>query len=127
LLLDTHAWLWWVSNDPRLPDNLRTLLLDKQTQVHVSAVTAIEIATKYRLGKLDEAADAVHRYDELIRTDGFHHLPINYAHSLTAGSYPSEHRDPFDRLLAAQVQLESLHLVTRDSAFAQLGIATLWR
>jgi len=78
------------------------------------------------LGKLDEAAEAVSRFDELVAADGFQHLPITHFHCLKAGGYALAHRDPFDRLLAAQSALEALTLVTRDTALAQFGIQTLW-
>lgn len=86
----------------------------------------MEMATKLRSGKLDEAAEAVGRFDELVAADGFQHLPVAHFHSLKAGSYGAAHRDPFDRLLAAQSELESLVLVTRDPAYQQFGTPTLW-
>jgi PIN domain nuclease of toxin-antitoxin system len=126
LLLDTHAWLWWVSDDTRLSAAARHAIQDASREIYVSAATAMEIATKLRIGKLDEAAEAVARFDALIAADGFVHLPVTHFHGLKAGSYGADHRDPFDRLLAAQSELESLVLVTRDPAFAQFGARTLW-
>ena len=126
LLLDTHAWLWWLTNDPRLSECARDAIADVANDVHVSAVSALEIATKVRLGKLAEAAEVLDRYDELILKDQFQHLPIAHYHALRAGACPAAHRDPFDRLLAAQSELESLTLVTRDPAFAEFGTTVLW-
>jgi PIN domain nuclease of toxin-antitoxin system len=126
LLLDTHALLWWFTDDPRLPAKVRDTIADETRPVYVSAVSALEIAVKHRLGKLDEAAEAVSRFDELVAADGFQHLPITHFHCLKAGGYALAHRDPFDRLLAAQSALEALTLVTRDTALAQFGIQTLW-
>lgn len=126
ILLDTHAFLWWVTDDPRLCAAARAAIGDDTNGVLVSAASAWEIATKHRLGKLGEAAAAVARFAELVAADGFEHLPVSYLHALKAGSYPSAHRDPFDRMLAAQSALEGLPLVTRDPAFDDFGIQTLW-
>lgn len=125
LLLDTHALLWWFTDDPRLPAKVRDTIADETRPVYVSAVSALEIAVKHRLGKLD-GAEAVSRFDELVAADGFQHLPITHFHCLKAGGYAVPHRDPFDRLLAAQSALEALTLVTRDPALAQFGIQTFW-
>jgi PIN domain nuclease of toxin-antitoxin system len=126
LLLDTHALLWWFTDDPRLPQNVRDAVANESHPVYVSAASALEIATKHRLGKLASAAEAIERFDELVAADGFGHLPITHFHSLKAGGYAVDHRDPFDRLLAAQSELESLLLVTRDPAFALFGTRTFW-
>lgn len=126
LLLDTHAFLWWVTDDPRLSAPARAAISDERSEVLISAASAWEIATKHRLGKLGEAAGAVARFGELVAADGFAHLPVSYLHALGAGRYPSAHRDPFDRILAAQSELEGLLLVTRDPAFVEFGTRTLW-
>lgn len=126
LLLDAHTWLWWISDDARLSVVARRAIQDESQEIYVSAATAMEMATKLRSGKLDEAAEAVARFDELVAADGFQHLPVTHFHSLKAGSYWAVHRDPFDRLLAAQSELESLVLVTRDHTFERFGTPTLW-
>ncbi len=126
LLLDTHALLWWWTDDPKLSPAARQAITDDGNQVLVSAVSAWEIATKYRLGKLPHAAQALDRFNELVTADGFAHLPISYLHSLKAGTYSSEHRDPFDRMLAAQADLEKAVLVTLDTVFAEFQCRVLW-
>lgn len=125
-LLDTHALLWWWTNDPQLSLTARELIGDERNIILVSAASAWEIATKHRLGKLSIAADAIQRFHELVQLDGFQHLPISYLHALSAGNWPSEHRDPFDRMLAAQSHLETAVLVSRDPAFRSLGVDTVW-
>jgi PIN domain nuclease of toxin-antitoxin system len=126
LLLDTHALLWWFTADPQLSARAAAAIADEANAVHVSAATAWEIATKQRLGKLDEVPHAAERFAELVAADGFLHLPVSYLHGLRAGGYVLAHRDPFDRMLAAQSELESMLLVTRDPAFAAFPVATLW-
>jgi len=126
LLLDTHALLWWFTDDRRLSTDARAAIADEGNEVLVSAASAWEIATKQRLGKLDEVPKAAERFSELVAADGFGHLAVSHLHALRAGGYNSEHRDPFDRMLAAQSELESLVLVTRDPAFAGFPVKTLW-
>lgn len=99
---------------------------DETNDILVSAASAWEIATKDRIGKLGELPQAAPRFAELVAADGFHHLPIDYLHALRAGGYGAAHRDPFDRILAAQSEIESLPLITRDPGFAVFSIATLW-
>lgn len=125
-LLDTHTLLWWLTDDPQLSPRARELIGNEQNAILVSAASAWEIATKYRLGKLPVAAAAIPRFNELIEADGFEHLPVSYLHALHAGSLTLEHRDPFDRMLAAQSTLESAPLISRDPAFALFEIKTVW-
>jgi PIN domain nuclease of toxin-antitoxin system len=126
ILLDTHAFLWWVTDDPALSSAARAAIADESNDVFVSAATAWEIATKHRLGKLDQAAGAFERFAELVAADGFVMLPVEAYHALEAGSYQAPHRDPFDRMLAAQSAIEGMKLVTRDPAFAEFRSDVLW-
>ena len=125
-LLDTHALLWWFTDDPRLSPAVREAIQDADNEIFVSAASAWEIATKQRLGKLPELPDVRSRFAELVAADRLTHLAVNYLHSLRAGGYGAAHRDPFDRMLAAQSELEALPLVTRDPAFADFGTETFW-
>jgi PIN domain nuclease of toxin-antitoxin system len=126
LLLDTHTLLWWFINDRRLSAPARAAILDERNEIHVSAVNAWEIATKDRLGKLPEAKEAAPRFMELVAADGFRHLVLNCEHGLRAGGYPNSHGDPFDRMLAAQAEIEGLTLVTRDPVFREFPVKVLW-
>ncbi|MDE0673840.1 MAG: type II toxin-antitoxin system VapC family toxin [bacterium] len=126
LLLDTHVLLWWWTDDHNLSNRARLAVGDPDADVHVSAASAWEISTLWRLGRIDHAPGAVSRFHELVEADGFRHLAITHFHCLRAGGYPTEHRDPFDRLLAAQSELEGLTLVTRDTAFTQFPAVVLW-
>lgn len=126
LLLDTHALLWWLFDDPRLSDRARGHIRDPDSEVLVSSASAWEIATKYRLGKLPEATEAVRRLPELVRAARFETLAIGFEHALRAGLLPAEHRDPFDRMLAAQALCEQVPIVTTDPAFESFGVEVLW-
>ena len=126
LLLDTHALLWWLTDDAQLSATARQWLGDEGNQVLVSAVSAWEIATKQRLGKLQGIAPVADWYSDLVAADGFLHLPVTHAHTLRAGAYAVAHRDPFDRMLAAQAELESLPLLTCDTALAAFACKTVW-
>jgi PIN domain nuclease of toxin-antitoxin system len=126
LLLDTHALLWWWKDDPRLSKRAAAAIADEANTVLVSAASAWEIAIKYRIGKLPGAEIAVRDFNELIASDGFTHLAITYQHALKAGTFANEHRDPFDRMLAAQALIEGAMLVTDDAAMKGLRAQCFW-
>ncbi len=125
-LLDTHALLWWLFDDPKLSRKARDVIGDSINEIFVSAASAWEISTKYRLGKLPSASELMRDMDSCFRRAGFRQLPISVAHAQRAGSWPQPHRDPFDRMLAAQSALESSPLVTCDDPLSLFGIQTLW-
>ncbi len=126
LLLDTHALLRWWTDDKQLSGAAREAIADEGNTVLVSAASVWEISTKFRLGKLAIAEAALKQFQALIEADGFEHLPIIWQHSLLAGSYPQEHRDPFDRMLAAQSEIEKAMLVSCDAAFGAFKTNVLW-
>lgn len=126
LLLDTDAFLWWITENSQLSETARRLIVDTDNDIYVSAASAWEIATKQRIGKLDGVPDATRRDSELVAEDGFDHLAISHVHALRSGSFKVAHRDPFNRMLAAQSELERLPLLTCDPAFQQFGIETCW-
>ena len=126
VLLDTHAFLWAVMEPGRLAKAARAVLEDEETEVIVSAASAWEIATKYRLGKLPGAARVVDDYPAAIHGLRARQLPVTAAHALKAGSYPQPHADAFDRMLAAQAEIEGLTIVSRDTALEQFGVTLLW-
>lgn len=109
LLLDTHVILWWLSDSDELSDQVKDLL-DTEPSAHLSAVSAWEIAIKQTLGKLDGPDDLAER----VRDSQFTTLPITAGHGVRAGRLPALHRDPFDRILVAQAQIEGMTIVTRD-------------
>ena len=121
LLLDTHAFLWWLADDPQLSPEARAAIAEPANRVYVSAVTGWEIAIKRALGKLD-APDGL---ESAVEQEGFEHLPVRFGHGERAGALPPHHRDPFDRMLIAQCEVEGLELVSADSAMADYPIARL--
>ena len=126
LLLDTHALIWLFEGNPRLSATAREAIDDPRAEVHVSAVSALEITTKYRIGKLPGARQLVERFVPLMTTYGFHALPISLEHAHAAGLLIGSHRDPFDRLLIAQALTDDLTLVSNEVLFDTFAVARRW-
>jgi PIN domain nuclease of toxin-antitoxin system len=126
LLLDTHALLWWYSDDPALPKSCRKLIAQSDGSIFVSAASAWEIATKFRLGKLPSASDLVQDFGGYLDRDKFQSLPVSYDHGVRAGMLPGPHQDPFDRLLIAQAELEKLFIVSNERVFDLYGVRRIW-
>ncbi len=126
LLLDTHAFLWWLDGDRRLPRKTRLLIADADNEITVSAASVWEITTKARIGKLPGAAAVAADVPAAIAGQGFVSLPITATHAQRAGFLPGPHRDPFDRVLVAQSLIEGLPLVSADDVFDDYGIERLW-
>lgn len=126
ILLDTHALLWWLVDDSRLTEHARELIANERNEVLVSAASAWEIATKHRLGKLPLAERLMPGYADLIKEEGFLHLAISPMHALRAGAYAVAHGDPFDRMLAAQAEIDDLSLISADTAFEAFPIRVVW-
>ncbi len=126
LLLDTHALLWWLAGDARLPAAARDAVADEGNAVFVSAASAWEVATKHRLGKLPGAGPLAVDFAREVRRQGFAELPITLAHAQVAGALPGDHRDPFDRLLVAQAREEKMALVTNEVFVEEYGVPRVW-
>ena len=125
-LLDSHALLWWWFDPDRLSTAVRELLGDPATPVLEGAASVWELSLKYHQGKLPELSGAIADLPGLLQADGFEALPISLAHGLRAGGYSQPHRDPFDRLLAAQAELERLVLLTADPQLSSFPWQTFW-
>jgi PIN domain nuclease of toxin-antitoxin system len=126
LLLDTHTFLWWLAGHSSLSKRARTEIDSSGSDVFVSAASAWEIATKYRLGKLPEADLVALDVTSTIESQQFTPLAISVRHGQAAGALPGSHRDPFDRMLVAQAMLEDLTLVSNERAFDVYGVKRLW-
>ncbi len=126
LLLDTHAFLWWLDGDRRLPVRMRKFIDDDSNTVFVSAASAWEIATKVRLGRLPGAADVAADIGAAIASQGFTALDMAVRHAQKAGLLPGPHRDPFDRMLIAQSHIEDLPIVSNEDVFDEYGVNRMW-
>jgi PIN domain nuclease of toxin-antitoxin system len=126
LLLDTHAVIWWFQGNLRLPQRVRDAIEGEASAVFVSAVSAFEIALKYRLGKLPEAATFARRFILMSEEQGFTPLAVTVPHGLAAGELPIAHRDPFDRLLIAQAMVEDMTIASNERLFDSAGANRLW-
>lgn len=127
LMLDTHVLLWMLTDPDRLTKRTREHVADRGNRLFVSAASAWEIATKQRLGKLPQAEVLVRAYRQHLERLEVESVAITDEDSLLAGSMEWEHRDPFDRMIAAQCMNHSLPLATADEAFSTLaGVRVTW-
>ncbi len=126
LLLDTHAVIWFFEANQRLSDRALKAIQAPGAQVLVSAVSAIEITTKFRSGKLPHVAELALNFEAHLRECRFTSLPITLAHAARAGLLDFAHNDPFDRLLIAQAELEGMALVSNETLFDSYGVDRLW-
>lgn len=125
-LLDTHAFLWWIADSPRLSAEARRLIGDSRNQIFFSAVSGWEIAVKWQLGKLKLKRPPEKYIPEQLRLNDFQVLPIELSQALRVQGLPLYHRDPFDRMLIVQSGLERMPLITRDEQFAEYQVETCW-
>ena len=126
VLVDTHTWLWMLTNPQRLPATTRDTVGDPGTEVLLSAASAWEIAIKYRLGRLPLPEAPTTYVPSRVAATGSTALAIDHAHGLRAGELPDHHRDPFDRLLVAQAQILGVPLVSGDRALSAYDVKLLW-
>ena len=126
VLLDTHALLWWLSDDAALPRTARKIIADTKNTVLVSAASAWEIAIKVRLGKLPTAANMVSDFCGHVEREGFDLLVISADDGIRGGLLPGPHRDPFDRMLIAQALAQNVPVITNERAFEAYGVRRLW-
>ena len=118
--------LWWFLDHPALTPPARAVIEAGNTRIFVSAVSGIEITTKFRVGKLPQAQVLAGDLEQMVLEEGFEPLPVSMAHATLAGSLPIAHKDPFDRLLIAQAIVEGLTLVSNETVFEAAGAARLW-
>ena len=123
LLVDSHAVLWWLADDPRLSDRAEAAITNAENSVIVSTCVGYEIAYKQRRGRLPEFRDDL---SDRLRREGFGSLPISLGHALAAARLPGPHRDPWDRIMIAQALAERLQVVTVDRVFSDYGVPVIW-
>lgn len=126
VLLDTHSFLWWIDNDDHLSSTARQAIADGSNEVFFSAASGWEIAIKAQLGKLRLPNGPEAFVSEHLQLNGFRPLSISVSHALHTASLPSIHRDPFDRILVAQSQLEHIAIVTSDPLIQQYQVSIIW-
>ncbi len=127
ILFDSHALFWFLhGNSRKLSPRARTAIEDDQSAPVASAVSAWEFANKYRLGKWPDADRVATTFIQVMETEGIEILSVSAEHAQLAGLLPGVHRDPFDRMLAAQSKLEDMPLVTADPAFKAFGTKVIW-
>lgn len=126
VLLDTHTFLWWITDDPRLSARARDVLVDGTNIVLFSVASAWEIVIKAALGRLKSSEDLVALLTEQIRRNAFRVLPIELAHALRVYTLPDLHRDPFDRILVAQALVEQVPVLTADPYLRLYPVQVLW-
>lgn len=125
-ILDTHTFLWWVLDTPRLSADARSILQDGANELLFSAASAYELTMKAESGRLTLPEPADSYVPNRLRENAFSPLAIELAHALRAGALPAIHRDPFDRMLVAQAQIEGLPILTADPAIGRYDVETVW-
>jgi PIN domain nuclease of toxin-antitoxin system len=126
LLLDTHALIWWLTGDLQLSRNAKTEIERRRTECFVSPISAYEIGIKVQSGKMEFARNIWNNLQSIVESNGFQNLFVTMEHSLLAPTLPTSHRDPFDRLLAAQAIVERMDIITIDARLKDLGARVVW-
>ena len=126
ILLDTNVVLWWFADTPNLPDHIQALIDDPANTILVSAASAWEICTKVRIGKLPSGQPLCEDFGGYLQRNHFEPLPITVDHGRLAGRLEGAHKDPFDRMLAAQALIEDVTIITNDAAFVAFGVKVVW-
>jgi PIN domain nuclease of toxin-antitoxin system len=126
ILLDTHAFLWWVTDNEQLSSVAREAIINPENSIIFSVVSAWEIAIKQGTGKLTLPEPAEIYIPSRLETNQFSILPINLSHVLQIASLPDLHRDPFDRLLIAQSQVENIPIISIDRFVTQYPVTVIW-
>ena len=125
-MLDTHAFLWWITDDPRLSLKVRDLIADGQNELFLSAASAWEIAIKAQIGRLHLSDKPDVLIPDQLSRNSIQALPIHFRHALHVFDLPNHHRDPFDRMIIAQAELENLPIISSDKIFNQYGVEVVW-
>ncbi len=126
LLIDTECWLWCFLAPERLNGKAQQLIADERNEILLSAVSAWEIAIKAALGKLSLPEEPTRYVPTRLADQGMLSMPVEQAHALRVYDLPPHHKDPFDRLLIAQAQVEGLPILTSDRAFARYEVSLIW-
>lgn len=126
VLLDTHAFLWWITDDPRLSTSARAVIADAGNELFLSAASGWEMAIKVRLGRLEVAGDLTRVIPDHMASNAIQGLPVQMSHALSVHGLPDIHRDPFDRILIAQSLAEQMPILTQDANIAKYAVQVIW-
>lgn len=126
VLLDTHAFLWWITHDPRLSLRAFEIIADGENTLFLSAASGWEIATKAQLGRLGLPEEPAQFVLAQLVSNAIESLPIRLPHALHVYTLPPYHHDPFDRILVAQSQLEDLPILTADTQIKNYDVDVIW-
>ncbi len=126
-LMDTHVFLWWITEDPRLPAAITDLIGNGDNELFFSAASCWEIAIKAQLGRIEMIDDPENFIPDQMAKNAVQGLPIQLSHALHVYNLPGHHRDPFDRILIAQAQLERMPIITSDPLIAKYNVDLLWK
>ena len=127
VLLDTHVFLWWITDDSKLPVHVRKIVADGENELFLSSASCWEIAIKAHIWSLKLPAKPDVFVSEQMVLNSIQSLPIQVSHALHVFNLPHHHRDPFDRMLVAQAQLEDLPILTSDPLVAKYKVKTIWK
>lgn len=126
ILLDTHAFLWWITDDPQLSPRARHIIRDGKNEIFLSAANGWEIAIKAQLGRLKLPDKPELFISEQMSMNAIQGLPVEISHALHVYNLPGHHQDPFDRMLVSQSQLEGMHILTSDPQIAKYHVKVIW-
>lgn len=125
-ILDTHAFLWWILDNPRLSRTARDFIIAPDNTIYLSAVSGWEMAIKWSIGKLTLPIQPDSFVKQQLEINNFSPLPIQMSHGLYVHELPGIHKDPFDRLLVAQSTIEDMPLISTDAVFQKYPVSLLW-
>jgi PIN domain nuclease of toxin-antitoxin system len=126
VLLDTHTFLWWITDDPKLSLRVRGIISDGENEIFISAATGWEIAIKSQIGRLKLPDEPQRFILEQLKINGMKSLPIEMRHALHVSTLPAYHQDPFDRILIAQAQMEDLPVLSADPEIGKYEVTIIW-
>jgi PIN domain nuclease of toxin-antitoxin system len=125
-LLDTHTFLWWITDDHRLSDRVREIMGNMESELYLSVASGWEMAIKAGIGKLSLPGDLELFISEQLSINAVNPLPIQMGHALYVHILPDYHRDPFDRLIIAQARIEGMPILTADQQIMRYPVKTIW-
>lgn len=125
-LLDTHTFLWFATDNPRISEKAKQIIQNRKNQLLLSAASVWEISIKYSIGKISLSTDLDNFISESLRSYNLTPLPISIPHSIEVSRLPEIHRDPFDRMLIAQSRIENAGIITTDKDITKYDVKTIW-